>query len=96
MTDRHDASRWRWGLLKPIAVALLVASGYVGGYFWLTTDFQIRCGLYVDIYERHFHWHRTQLAYRPIAWMESKIRGEQLIISSDGKAPSDFYDDFRP
>jgi hypothetical protein len=86
----------KWGHLKQIVAALLLGAGYVGGYFWLTTDFQVRCGLYVEVYERHFHWRGTQLAYRPVAWIESKLRGEQLIISSDGKAPSDFYDELKP
>ena len=95
MTDKPDGKRWgRW--LARLCATVSLPAAYVSADFLLTTDFQVHCGLYVDINERHFHSYGFQVVFRPLAWIEPRIGEDMLIISSDGKVPSDFYDGFTP
>ena len=94
MTKQPEGERRVWAIVLGTLIAIVFAI-YVGGYFW-ASEFDIRHGLWSDAYHRHFHFCGLRLAYRPLAWIESSIRGERVQITSDRASPGDYGDTFVP
>ena len=82
-----EKPRWWQSWIVYVLVGLLVTIGpYVGGYFWLgrfhadhANPFNVRA----------FDYDILRIAFGPLGWAESKIRGRLTILSGPGGF--DFY-----
>jgi hypothetical protein len=103
--DKPDGKRPKWKRIARIAAVLAILLAiYVSGYFVLSKYAEVGAlestpppkYTFIGLFRRHYREFPNETIrtmYIPMAWLECKIRGQSVCVTTPKSEDIDFYPD---